>query len=576
MAFGFGPLPPAKGGFSVEDLATLFSPGGLAGQGQPAFQPPDEQVGFLARRRLLRDAEDGAAQAGLLSGNAMGQPGIQAPSPDGFTPGQGSPLQVAGIQPAAPVAPEMSVPLPPQRPSAADLGPLSFGPLPPASPTLSRQRSSDSALAQTPPQASGAMPGLVGSPLPPPRPSDLGLPASPVSPADMPVPNAVPAQAQAPADSGFDFGGAMDRFAKRGGFDLLGNIGMGLMSTKGFTPGLVAGLQANQKQEALRATTDLARAEFGLKARKAGQADTGLNVTRAQLIAKGNAPADVDTAIAASQAGQDDPLKSLLARAFPKAAEAPAGFTLNPDGSMRRIVGGPQDPTVKREDARATAEGSAAGKPDEPFNLSAGQTRYNADGTPIVSAGTSSSDVFDRETKLRGEFTKQLGTFQDVHDGYGRVIAATEQRQVNPNAKSPAADIGLIFGFMKMLDPGSVVREGEYATAQNAASVPERVRNAYNKAMSGEFLTPEQRQGFIEQAESLYGKARGGAEGVAERYRGIASQYGVDPGRSVYLPDPYKAPKVGASRTKAPEVGAPLDIGGTRDAGGGITIKRVR
>jgi len=36
-----------------------------------------------------------------------------------------------------------------------------------------------------------------------------------------------------------------------------------------------------------------------------------------------------------------------------------------------------------------------------------------------------------------------------------------------------------------MLDPGSVVRESEFATAQNAAGVPDQVRNMYNKVLSG-------------------------------------------------------------------------------------------
>ena len=56
--------------------------------------------------------------------------------------------------------------------------------------------------------------------------------------------------------------------------------------------------------------------------------------------------------------------------------------------------------------------------------------------------------------------------------------------------------ISLIFGFMKMLDPGSVVREGEFATAQNAASIPDRIRNAYNRALEGTRLNPQQREMF--------------------------------------------------------------------------------
>ncbi|MCJ2042970.1 hypothetical protein MKK58_00120 [Methylobacterium sp. J-078] len=584
--FGFGPLPRPRQqepvDLSPEELARMFNPQRLAGTG--ASMTLNGTGDLPAGIAEGMNAGGGvAAFSGLppIMPQEMAPPGFDqrfgtAPPGQGFGLPDGAVDALrAGLSPQGQPSP-VSVPLPPERPSAASLGPLSLGPLPPASPTLSRQRSSDSALGPTPPQSGS--PGLIGSPLPPPRPAEFGPSATAIPEADLPAANAVAVQAQAPApDVGGGFGEALSRFRSNGGFDLLGNIGMGLVTTRGVAPGIAAGLQLNQKQEATRVATDLARAEYGLKAGKLARETRGETATKAWLLSKG-----MDANLADAAMSNPTVLGSVMGQINKDPSRVTIGgniYELKPGerpGASNLLGSAEASPDQIRARAQASAEGSAAGKPDEPFNLSAGQTRYSADGKPIVSAGTSSSDIFDRETKLRGEFTKQLGTFQDVHDGYGRVIAATEQRQVNPNAKSPAADIGLIFGYMKMLDPGSVVREGEYATAQNAASVPERVRNAYNKAMSGEFLTPEQRQGFIEQAESLYGKARGGAEGVAERYRGIATQYGVDPGRSVYLPDPYKAPKVGASRTRAPEVGAPLDIGGTRDAGGGITIKRVR
>ncbi|WP_204128690.1 hypothetical protein, partial [Pseudomonas ogarae] len=74
--------------------------------------------------------------------------------------------------------------------------------------------------------------------------------------------------------------------------------------------------------------------------------------------------------------------------------------------------------------------------------------------------------------------------------------------QIAQAAKTPSAqnDLALIFSYMRMLDPASVVREGEFATAQNAAGVPDQIRNAYNKAVNGERLNPEQRTGFVSSA----------------------------------------------------------------------------
>lgn len=44
-------------------------------------------------------------------------------------------------------------------------------------------------------------------------------------------------------------------------------------------------------------------------------------------------------------------------------------------------------------------------------------------------------------------------------------------------------DIAFIYSYMKMLDPGSTVREGEYANARNGGSVPEGIMIQYNKLL---------------------------------------------------------------------------------------------
>lgn len=200
-------------------------------------------------------------------------------------------------------------------------------------------------------------------------------------------------------------------------------------------------------------------------------------------------------------------------------------------------------------DPRARAPVFTAPEREEAYNLGPGQQRMRGD--KVVASLPDRDKSTEAEAKLRTEFTKQLGTFGEVQDGYRRLIAATEQREANPNSVSPASDIGLIFGYMKMLDPGSVVREGEYATAQNAAGIDDRLRNTYNKIIKGEFLTPQQRQDFVDTAGRLYGQARQGADTTANRYRGLAKEYGLDEGRVVALPDPLAGPKVNQKKAEA-------------------------
>jgi hypothetical protein len=133
--------------------------------------------------------------------------------------------------------------------------------------------------------------------------------------------------------------------------------------------------------------------------------------------------------------------------------------------------------------------------------------------------GGVSNELIDNEAKVRGEYTGQLKEFVNVRDAFGRVAAAAE----DPSA---AGDLALIFNYMKMLDPGSVVREQEFANAQNAASVPERVRAAYNNALRGERLTDATRGDFLDRAGRLFSTQLDTANKTREVYGSLADQYG--------------------------------------------------
>jgi hypothetical protein len=92
----------------------------------------------------------------------------------------------------------------------------------------------------------------------------------------------------------------------------------------------------------------------------------------------------------------------------------------------------------------------------------------------------------------------------------------------------PSDDIALIFSFMKTLDPGSTVREGEFATAANAGGIPDRIVATYNKALKGEFLADdEQRNNFINTAKKSYFGLTTEAKSVADRYRSMAKDRGI-------------------------------------------------
>lgn len=124
---------------------------------------------------------------------------------------------------------------------------------------------------------------------------------------------------------------------------------------------------------------------------------------------------------------------------------------------------------------------------------------------------------------------------------------------IHATGDNAAGDLSLIFSFMKMLDPASVVREQEYANAQNAAGVPDRVRNLYNSIMDGRRLAPEQRKQFIAQAEGVYRSAKIGNDNIRAAYNQRAQAQGIDPKYVTFdLPDPAPLLSTGGTTQAAP------------------------
>lgn len=127
---------------------------------------------------------------------------------------------------------------------------------------------------------------------------------------------------------------------------------------------------------------------------------------------------------------------------------------------------------------------------------------------------------FDQAAKLRSEISKASSEFDKVDSAYGRVEASVED-------PSPAGDLALIFNFMKMLDPGSVVREGEFANASNAGGIDSKVRNLYNSVMEGTRLTPSQRKDFVGRAGKLFKRASNDNKKDIDKFVSIGREFGI-------------------------------------------------
>ena len=155
----------------------------------------------------------------------------------------------------------------------------------------------------------------------------------------------------------------------------------------------------------------------------------------------------------------------------------------------------------------------------------------------VYHAPQNQSNDIQNGARLREEYNSHpvIKQHSIISTAYGNLLNGDE---------TGAGDMSLIFQYMKMLDPNSVVREGEYATAQNSGNVPQSVMNYYNKAISGERLQPEQRNAFISQAKKIYQTSAQQAEIVRQGIEKIGLETGVNP-RLYPIPEPTKRESAG-------------------------------
>lgn len=179
----------------------------------------------------------------------------------------------------------------------------------------------------------------------------------------------------------------------------------------------------------------------------------------------------------------------------------------------------------------------------------------NAIETAIKQQGGGDVDI-DEIRSVRNDVLRNSRTFLEEAAAFDRVQAAS-------GSPSPAGDLALIFNFMKLLDPGSTVREGEFANAQNTAGIPERIRGLYNRLVSGERLTEDQRRDFFSQARAQFDQARNRQQRLIDDARGFANRMGF--AVENIIPEfvvPRSIPSV--------EVGEPEVVDGPIDLGGGV------
>jgi hypothetical protein len=157
------------------------------------------------------------------------------------------------------------------------------------------------------------------------------------------------------------------------------------------------------------------------------------------------------------------------------------------------------------------------------------------------------------EDKLRSQYMNHptYKAMAEINQAYQGIAG-------NPGDTGPAQQ-AMVYQFSKILDPGSVVRETEYATAAANAGRINQARQYLTSLQSGKMLTPEQVALMKEVARNLTESGRGVLDQHNQLYSELSKRKGVDPANVVI--DPFYK-----SKSSKVDVGA-VD-GGYRFKGG--------
>jgi hypothetical protein len=168
------------------------------------------------------------------------------------------------------------------------------------------------------------------------------------------------------------------------------------------------------------------------------------------------------------------------------------------------------------------------------------------------------------EHKIRTQYLNNpiIKDFTDVDAAFSTI-------ETNPGLTGPDQE-AFVVQFNKLLDPGSVVREGEFfRSAANAGKINQMMQ-LVEKWKTGKGLTPEQVADMKTVAAKIRASYRQKVNQLNADYEGLARRKGYDP-RNIVLDNYRDKPKVGGKQPNSgngPQIGTVED--GYRYKGGPV------
>lgn len=147
---------------------------------------------------------------------------------------------------------------------------------------------------------------------------------------------------------------------------------------------------------------------------------------------------------------------------------------------------------------------------------------------PLVQNFVGGEKGFKNELDLKSAFKNEpiYKGFQEMRSAYGQVTESLKKG-------TPAGDLAGATKFMKLLDPGSVVRESELYLAMSATGALDRFTNYANSVIKGTKLTPKQRTDFQELADRLFTDSANMYNSKYNEYERLGTEYGFNATRAL-------------------------------------------
>ena len=313
-------------------------------------------------------------------------------------------------------------------------------------------------------------------------------------------------------------------------------------------------LNSEQKQNKLMQATQIS------SALAAGGVDAALNLVEKQRLAAENSGDTVgaDSLGVLKQQIQMNPDAALVTvDMFLNANMGPEQFASYYEKRTKNVRENELQPgLIAKQDFELIKLGTDMGIPPEQTQKiitsyrGAGLSPDASEKLLMLEAGAPGSKIYDPEKRysaskdLRTEYNKRTG---DVTAGRVNFAKMESSAKIGEGL----GDVALITSFMKMLDPGSTVRESEFAVARDTGGLLTSLENLLTKAQGGQFLTAGQRVTFVNLAKQYLQAAE--KDGVKTRtsMEGIVDRLGLNPA-DVFVDVIEKAPAASPLQVSLP------------------------